>query len=217
MTADARVQSEILAALGGEERLVASDIGVSVQDGVVTLTGEVDSLAKRLTAARAAEPVGGVRAVANDIAVRLPQDHGRTDADIAHDAVNALMWDTEVPDKAIIVRVQDRWLWLVGEVEWHFERLAAENAVENIAGVKGVTNLIQIKRRAADPNVQAHIEAAMRREPLLAARTVDAKVRGGCVELSGTLQSLAECEAARRVAWSAPGISSVEDRLEVVS
>jgi osmotically-inducible protein OsmY len=127
------------------------------------------------------------------------------------------MWDTEVPDKAIKVRVEDHWMWLIGEVGWHFERLAAERAVENIAGVKGVTNLIRIKRQPSDPNVQAHIEAAMRREPLLAARTVAAKVRGGCVELSGTLQSLAECDAARHVAWSAPGISKVEDRFEIVS
>ncbi|MGH7618440.1 MAG: BON domain-containing protein [Gemmatimonadaceae bacterium] len=146
MKTDFELQTALTDALRRDERLVASDIGVAVRNGAATLTGEVDSLAKRLAATRAAEGVDGIGAFANDIVVRLPQDHWRTDTDIAHDAVNALIWDTEVPDKTIKVRVQDRRIWLVGDAESYAQRQAAEDAVVQIVGVKGVTNLVRVRR-----------------------------------------------------------------------
>lgn len=143
---DAQLQSAVLGALDADGSCAPTDIGVAVSDGVVSLTGEVDSLLKRTRAGRAAEGVAGVRSVANDITVRLSQDHRRTDLDIAHDALSALEADVEVPDKTIKPRVQDAWIWLVGEAENERQRRAAESAVESIAGVKGVTSVVRLKR-----------------------------------------------------------------------
>jgi osmotically-inducible protein OsmY len=145
LQADAQLQSAVLAALGADGDVASTDIGVGVRDGVVSLTGEVDSLLKRTRARRAAEGVPGVRSVANDITVRLSQDHRRTDLDIADDALSALEADVEVPDKKIKPRVQDGWIWLVGEAEDERQRRAAERAVEGIAGAKGVTNVVRLK------------------------------------------------------------------------
>jgi len=146
---DSRLQSAVLAALADGGSLAPAEIGVGVRDGVVSLTGEVDSLMKRTRAERAVEGVQGVRSVANDITVRLSRDQRRTDSDIALDAVNALVADDRVPDKTIKPRVQDGWIWLVGEADDERQRRAAGQAVENIAGVKGVTNVVRLKRLRA--------------------------------------------------------------------
>ncbi len=146
MNADQQLQAEVLASLERDPRVPASDIAVAVRNGVVTLGGQVDNLSARIAAGRAAEGIDGVRSLANDIVVRLPIDHSCTDVDIAHDAVDALIWDTEVPDKTIKVRVQDGWVWLVGHAEWPHQRQAAERAVRNISGVKGVTDLVRLER-----------------------------------------------------------------------
>ena len=146
---DSRLQSAVLDALALDGCVASADIGVGVREGVVSLTGEVDSLVKRTRAARAVEGVPGVRSVANDIAVRLRQDQRRTDSDIAHEAVSALVADDEVPDRTIKPRVQDGWIWLVGEADGEGQRRAAMRAVENIAGVKGVTNVVRLKQRRA--------------------------------------------------------------------
>jgi osmotically-inducible protein OsmY len=145
MKSDLQLQTDVLDAIRRDPALTASDIGVAARAAVVSLNGEVDSLAKRTAAGRAAEAVPGVQSIANDITVRLPQDQHRTDSDIAHDAVNALIWDTDVPDKTIKARVHDRWIWLVGEADDERQRRAAERAVENIGGLKGVTNAVRIK------------------------------------------------------------------------
>jgi osmotically-inducible protein OsmY len=146
---DSRLQSAVLDALAGEGSLLPAEIGVGVRDGVVSLTGEVDSLMKRTRAERTVENMPGVRTVANDITVRLNQDQRRTDTDIARDAVNALVADGDVPDKTIKPRVQDGWIWLVGEADDERQRRAAGRAVEEISGVKGVTNVVRLKRRRA--------------------------------------------------------------------
>ena len=144
MKIDEQLQAEIIAQLERDCRFRASDISVAVRDGIVTLGGQVDNLPARFAAAQTAEHVRGVRALANDIVVRLPIDRVRTDVDIAHDAVDALIWDTEVPDKTIKVRVQDAWIWLLGHAEAEHQRAAAERAVRNISGVKGVTDLVRL-------------------------------------------------------------------------
>jgi osmotically-inducible protein OsmY len=145
MTTDQQVQADVLAQLAADPRITASDICVSVRDGVITLAGQVDTLCARIAAGRIAEAAAGVRAVANDIAVRLSFDHARTDVDIAHDAVDALMWDTEVPDKTIKARVQDGWIWLVGRAQSARQREAAVLAVSDIPGVKGIRDLIRLE------------------------------------------------------------------------
>jgi len=146
---DSRLQSAVLDALAGEGSVLTAEIGVGVRDGVVSLTGEVDSLVKRTRAERTVEGVPGVRSVANDIAVRLSRDERRTDTDIASDALNALEADDRVPDKTIKPRVQDGWIWLVGEADDDCQRRAARDAVEGIVGVKGVTNVVRLKQRRA--------------------------------------------------------------------
>jgi len=151
MKNDAQLQTEVINAISLTDGAIATTIGVAVRAGVVTLDGEVDSLSKRTAAGHAASAVGGVVAVANDILVRLPEDLRRTDAAIAQDAVDALIKDTEVPDKTIKVRVQDRWIWIVGEAETEHQRRAAEHAVEKIPGVKGISNIVRLTPRRGEP------------------------------------------------------------------
>jgi osmotically-inducible protein OsmY len=141
---DSQIQIEITDAISQIDANLATAIAVAVRAGVVSLDGEVSSLAKRTAAGHAASTIRGVVSVANDIVVRLPEDQRRTDVDIAEDAVDALIKDTDVPDKTIKVRVQDRWIWLVGEAETEHQRRAAEHAVENIPGVKGISNVVRL-------------------------------------------------------------------------
>jgi len=146
---DSRLQSAVLDALAGEGSVLPAEIGVGVRDGVVSLMGEVDSLMKRTRVERTVESIPGVRSVANDITVRLAGDQRRSDTDIARDAVNALVADDRVPEKTIKPRVQDGWIWLVGEADDESQRRAASRAVEDIAGVKGVTNVVRLKQPRA--------------------------------------------------------------------
>jgi osmotically-inducible protein OsmY len=141
---DSQIQTEVIDAISRTDADLGPAIAVAVRAGVVSLDGEVPSLAKRTSAGHAASTIRGVVSVANDIVVHLPEDQRRTDVDIAEDAVNALIRDTDVPDKTIKVRVQDRWIWLVGEAETEHQRRAAEHAVENIAGVKGISNVVRL-------------------------------------------------------------------------
>ena len=217
MRADSVVQADVLEELRSDERLIPSDLGVSARDGVVTLFGEVDSLVKRSAAVNAAARVRGVRAIANEIAVRLPLGHLRTDIDIAHDAVNALMWDTEVPDKSVRVRVQDRWVWLLGEAQWQYERRAAERAVENIRGVKGVTNLIKLKTQPAAAGLREAIQASFARNAQLAHSRITVTTRDGSVVLEGTVASWSERMAAEHCAWNQRGVVDVDNRLLITA
>lgn len=215
MKSDSQLQADVLEELRHDQCLVPSDIGVSAKDGVISLYGQVDSLVKRTAAARATERVHGVRAIANEIVVRLSIEDARSDADIAHDAVHALMWDTEVPDKTIKVRVQDRWIWLIGDAEFHYERVAAERAVERIRGVKGVTNLVRLKPSVPPGDLRERIEAALAREARLAARPITVAVRDGNVVLDGRVASWSERMAAEHCAWSARGVRGVNNNLVV--
>ena len=149
--ADAQLQSDVVAAIALEIGSGSSDVAVAAQNGVVTLAGETDSLPRRLAVVRAATRVHGVREVADTIYVVLPVEQRRTDADLAEAVVSALISDGAVPEKTIKARIQDQWVWLVGEAEFEHQRLAAENAVQGIAGVKGVTNLVRIRKRAIAP------------------------------------------------------------------
>lgn len=151
MKTDSQIQNEVIDAISRTDADLATAIAVAVRAGVVSLDGEVPSLAKRTSAVNAASTIHGVVSVANDIVVRLPEDQRRTDVDIAEDAVNALIRDTDVPDKTIKVRVQDRWIWLVGEAETEHQRRAAERAVENIAGVKGISNVVRLTPQRIEP------------------------------------------------------------------
>jgi osmotically-inducible protein OsmY len=214
MKSDQQLRAGVFDELRSDQRIAPSTLGVSVNDGVVTLFGEVDSLVKRNAATSAAARVPGIRAIADEIRVHLPHEHLRSDADIAHDAVHALMWDTEVPDKTIRVRVQDRWIWLVGEAESRHQRQAAERAVESIRGVKGITNLVRLRRHPVPADLQQQIEASLARNTQLAAGHIAISIKDSAVVLNGVVQSWSERESAENCAW-ARGVTTVENKLVV--
>ena len=212
---DAQIQSDVLAELKWDARVMPNEIGVTVKDGVVTLTGWVDSYTKRWVAEEAAHRVRGVKAVANDIEVRLSSGAERNDTDIAAAAARALEWDAFVPVDKIDVTVSKGWVTLKGEVEWQYQKQDAELAVGRLAGVKGVTNLIIVKPRLTPSELKAKIEQALVRSAELDAKRITVDVVGSKVTLKGTVRSWAEKQEAERQAWLAPGVTSVDNRITI--
>ena len=212
---DARIQSDVLAELKWDARVMPNEIGVAVKDGVVTLTGWVDSYTKRWAAEDAAHRVRGVKAVANDIEVRLSSGAERNDTDIAAAAARALEWDAFVPIDTIDVTVSKGWVTLKGEVEWQYQKQDAERAVGRLAGVKGVTNLIVVKPRLTPSELKNKIEQALVRSAELDAKRITVDVVGSKVTLKGTVRSWAEKKEAERQAWLAPGVTSVDNRIMI--
>ena len=210
---DEEIQRDVLAELKWDAQIQPNDIGVSVKDGVVTLTGWVDSYLKKWSAEEAAHRVAGVRAVANDLEVRLATE--RTDADIAAAAVRALEWDAAIPNDRIQVTVSKGWVTLRGEVEWQFQRQEAERVVRRLTGVKGVTNHITVKPHATPSEIKKKIEDALVRNAEVDASRIKVEVQGSKAVLKGTVRSWTEREEAERAAWLAPGIEAVDNRIEV--
>ncbi len=213
---DKEIKQHVENALAWEPSLDETDISVSVDEGVVTLRGDVGSFVEKVTAERVVLRVYGVRAVANDLSVRLVSGFERTDTDIAQAAVAALKWHTVVPDARITVTVANGWLTLHGIVDWPFQKDAATRAVRDLTGVKGVTNDIIIQPRVQPLDVREKIQAAFKRSAEIDATRINVNVRGGTVILSGNVHSWAERREAERAAWAAPGVTEVEDHLAIV-
>lgn len=213
---DKDLKQHVQNALDWEPSVDATDIGVSVDEGVVTLRGNVASYSEKIAAERVALRVYGVKAVANDLAVRLVSSYQRTDTEIAQAALAALKWNTVVPDDRITLVVKDGWITLAGTLDWQYQKDAAARAVRDLTGVKGVTNDIHVKPVVKTTDVRDKIEAAFKRSAEIDARRVNVTAQDGKVILSGNVHSWAERQEAERAAWSAPGVTHVDDRLTVV-
>jgi osmotically-inducible protein OsmY len=213
MRTDSELQYDVMNELEWEPTIKAAEIGVGVVDGVVTLSGYVDSLYKKRAAERAAARVFGVKAVVEEIQVRLPSSLKRSDEDIARAASNALEWNVAVPYHRVKVQVQDAVVTLSGEVDWWYQKDAAGDAVRKLVGVVLVSNQILIKPAVKPQDVKDRIESAFQRNALLDARRVTVETRGGKVILKGSVRNWAEREQVERAAWAAPGVSEVESHI----
>lgn len=212
---DAELKTDVLAELKYEPSVTVTDIGVLVTDGAVTLNGYVTGYAEKGNAVRAAKRVAGVKAIADDIEVRLPTSQRRTDGEIASAAANQINLSTTIPTGTAAVTVRDGRITLEGQVEWWYQKNAAEDAVQHLAGVNSVTNLLTIKPKLEPEEVEAGIKASFERNALLDAETIRVETSGNKVVLRGKVRSYAERDEAERAAWAATGVSSVDNLLEV--
>jgi len=215
MKSDSEIERDVKEELSWNPDLDATDIAVSVKDGVVALTGFTKSFTDRYEAEAAAKRVTGVRAVANDIEVRLPSVDQRPDPEIARDAVAAIKSQLPISYESIKVVVKNGWVTLEGQAEWQYQKNTAEAAVRRIKGVKGVTDIIVLKPRIQPSEIQKKIQDAFKRNAEVDANRIVVETKGSEVVLKGTVRSWIEREEAERVAWSAPGVTNVEDRIVV--
>lgn len=215
MKTDSQIQQDVLAELRWDPSIADAEIDVAVKSGVATLSGAMDSYAKKYAASRAAERVVGVKAIADELKVLLPGHLNRTDTELAHAVLNALNWDVEVPSDGISVRVDEGWVWIDGDVEWPFQKAAAERAIRYLTGVRGVTNGLHSEARVFAPEVRKRIEDALTRNAAVDAQGISVETSDGTVTLRGTVRSWTERADAERAAWAAPGVTRVNDQLVV--
>lgn len=215
MSHDAKLQQAVLAEFRWEPSVTAAHIGVTADQGVVTLSGHVDSYAEKLAAETAARRVKGVRAVAEEIEVRLSFDAKRTDGEIAAAAVDRLLWNTSVPKDRVKVTVEKGWVTLSGEVDWFYQKEAVEQDIRPLLGVVGVSNRTTIRPRVDTSSLSDDITHALHRSWFFDPDTIGVRAEGGKVILSGTVQSPHDRQVAAATAWSAPGTTAVENDITV--
>jgi osmotically-inducible protein OsmY len=207
------LREQVESELQWDPQVTPAGIGVTAHQGVVTLSGDVPSYAAKLAAERAALRVHGVKTVANELHVKLASE--RNDVDIAADTAHALQVHVNVPP-SVKASVRDGFVTLEGSVPWMYQKTAAEAVVRNLHGVRGLANLIAIKPHISERVVQTRIEDALRRSAEIDASHIHVVASGKTVTLSGRVRSFAERAEAERAAWAAPGVSNVDDRIEVV-
>ena len=217
MKTDATIQKDVIDELKWCPSVAHEHIGVAVKDGVVTLSGYVPSYIEKSTSEKAAQRVAGVKAIVEKIEVRYPGSYYRGDEDIATMILNAFKWNVQIPEDRIRVKVSKGWVTLSGEVEWEYQKIAAEDAVKPLAGVLGVTNFVDIKPKVQALDVKAKIEEALKRSAEREVNQIHIAVEGSKVTLSGKVRSLSELMDARGAAWSAPGVKDVQDHLIVAA
>jgi osmotically-inducible protein OsmY len=215
MKSNEHLRRDVSESLKWEPLLHEAEIGVNAEGGVITLTGHVDSYAKKLAAERAAKSVNGVRGLAEEIEVRLSTANRLSDTEIAEAAVNALKWASSIPDKRITLSVENGWVKLEGDVEWQYQKDEARIEIEGIAGVIGITNLIEVQPEINPSDIKDKIQRAFERTATIDSSNVKIEVDGSFVTLKGTVSSWAELEDAENVAWSAPGVSKVNVEITV--
>ena len=215
MKTDARIREDVLDELAWESSIDETEIGVAVENGVVTLSGTVNNYSKKTAAERAAKRVNGVKAVAEDIIVKFGDSYKKTDKEIAKAVVNAFESNVSVPSDKIMAKVEDGWVYLTGEVKWDFQRKAAKRAIENLLGVKYVANNITLKQEVKVGDIKNKITKAFERAADIEAKNIRVEVDGHTVTLKGKVHSLAEKEEARKAAYQAPGVYNVKNELQV--
>lgn len=215
---DSQLQQDVQQELKYEPSISVSQIGVTAKDGIVGLTGNVQSYVEKYAAVHAAERVDGVKAVTDELKVDVPALHIRNDEDIAKAAINELDWDVWIPAGRVKVTVENAWITLDGQVDYRYQQSEAENAVRNLTGVKGVSNMITVKQPTVSPSeVKANIEEALRRAAEIDADNIQVSVTKDRVILNGTVSSWAERREVERAAWSAPGVNEVVDYLDIAA
>ena len=213
MKTDSQLQQDVMAELAWEPSVHATQIGVEVKDGVVTLDGNVATYTEKWNAELAAQRVAGVKALAIELKVKLIESGVRTDSDIATSARNVLQWTSAVQSDAVKITVEKGWITLTGQVDWKFQKEAAADAVRFLSGVVGVSDQITITPSVKAAVVKADIEAAIKRAATEDARQISVGVSGGDVTLSGSIQSWAERDLATQSAWNSPGVTKVIDKM----
>jgi osmotically-inducible protein OsmY/ferritin-like metal-binding protein YciE len=215
MKSDIEIQKDVMEEIKWEPFLNASEIGVAVKNGIVTLSGMVDNYSKKASAEKAAKRVVGVKAVAEEIQVGISPSFKKTDTEIAEAVLNALKWHTAVQEEKIKIKVEDGIVKLEGEVEWEYQRTNAKTAIENLSGVRSVINLINVKPKITSTDIKQKINAAFHRSATIDAGKVTVEVEGSKVTLTGKVRSFVEKEDAERAAWAAPGVISVVSKIEI--
>jgi osmotically-inducible protein OsmY len=213
MKTDSDLKRDVAAELSWDPAVQATAIGVAVKDGVVTLTGHLDTYAEKEATLRAVRRVAGVKAIAIEIDVKLSAQHQRSDTDIANSAEQALKWNTSMPVDAVRMTVDHGWITLQGEVEWEFQRRSVEQAIRPLMGVVGISNEIKLRARPQTADLAKKIEEALTRQALREARQVHVAIDGTTVRLTGTVHSWHERDAVQGIAWSAPGVRAVINEL----
>ena len=213
MRTDSELRTDIIAELSWDPSIRNEDIATSIKDGVVTLAGSVDTYAQRHAAERAVERVKGVRAIANDLRVKLLME--QSDADIAHIALNTLRCNVEVPDERIRVKVTNGWVTLEGEVDRYYQKEAAERAVRYLTAVKGLSSQIVLRATPIPADIKQRIRGTLKRQAELDADHVTVETSGSRVILRGTVRSVAERRDAERATWNAPGVTRVDNDINV--
>lgn len=215
MKTDADLKRDVEAELAWDPAVKSTAIGVAVKDGVVTLSGHLETYSEKWAVEKALRRVEGVKAIALELDVRLSPDHQRADTDIAMAAENALKWHTLVPTDAIRLTVDKGWITLQGEVEWDFQRRSVEKAVRDLRGVVGISSEITIRQRATPNDLKRRIQDALTRQAVREANHMEVNVKDGTVTLRGNVRSWRERDAAQGAAWSAPGVRVVINELTV--
>lgn len=217
MKTDQELKSDVSAELAWDPTINATRIGVAVRNGVVTLSGEVETYLQKHAVERAVRRIAGVRGIALDLDVYLAPDDKRSDAEVAQAALQALTWHSLVPDDRVKVAVDDGWVTLTGEVDWGYQSASAEQCVRPLVGVRGVTNELRLKQRANPADIRSDIEAALMRHAQREAKHIEVDVDGGVVTLRGKVDTLADHEAALGTAHAAKGVTRVVDQIEVAT